>query len=192
LTVDLAKVLLENITIDSVRAEYMEIFNFLIGSELYQAYDDFIHGSNPNNAELFHKWDILSVKFKNWIAPHYKIDMNKVQKYMDEITNEVTRNEEQEDKITAETEKQFGSVTKRHMPTQGKGIHSKHSKYIVISPHVKDRMNKIKVLLGSRRSGNNVGLEEYTAILDSLLKDNRIDKVRYQSFMKIWKQINNI
>ena len=200
LSLDLAKVLASNILIDTAKSKYMDILHFFIGRELMDAYRDFLNDTNTGIAWEFDKWDKKSKKFRNWIVPEYNIDMIKIKRYIqqDEADyTELTRNEEQENKITEETEKPFGSVTKRLLPAaptpkrEGKGIHSKHSKhnkYIVISPNVKDRMNKIKVLLGSRRSGNNVGLEEYTAILDSLLKDNRIDKVRYQSFMKIWKQ----
>jgi len=167
----------------------MAMFDFLFGDELREAYNDFITKVNPDNALIFWKWYSSSKKFRDWIAPQYMINMDKVKTFIDKIDSEsdsesdsgseaASQNEEQERKITEESEKPFGAVTKK----RGEGIY----KYIVISPNVKDRMNRIKVLLGSRNAGNNVGIEEFTTILDSLLKDNKINKVRYQSFMKIW------
>ena len=62
-------------------------------------------------------------------------------------------------------------------------------KYIIISPNSEERFQRLNVLLGSKKAGNNVGLDEFNSILDSLLKDEKIKKKDCSRFMKAWNYL---
>ena len=75
-------------------------------------------------------------------------------------------------------------VMEKQAKPLGDGIHG--IKVIVIAPNAEDRFKRLQVLLGSHQAGNNVGLDEYTSILDSLLDEEKIDKKVYKRYLKIW------
>ena len=66
-------------------------------------------------------------------------------------------------------------ITTKTKKVKGKGI-----KCIIIPPNKKDKYNRLSCLLGSNNSNL---LPEYTAILDSLMKEGTIDKSKYKYFL---------
>lgn len=66
---------------------------------------------------------------------------------------------------------------------KGKGLRNKS---VVIFKNKDDkRYNRLKVLLGSKKVGNTNCVTEYKSILDTLLKDNTIDKNKYQKLISL-------
>jgi hypothetical protein len=58
---------------------------------------------------------------------------------------------------------------------KGSGVKS-----VIIPPKTEDRVRRLKVILGSKAAGNSADmLEEFTALLDSLLNDSKINKQLY-------------
>ena len=85
-----------------------------------------------------------------------------------------------------EAKKKGHVVTRKASTTEGSGM--KRKKIIIISPNAEERFRKLDVLLRSKKAGNNVGLDEFTAILDSLLDEKKIDKKGYSRFIRAWKR----
>ena len=57
---------------------------------------------------------------------------------------------------------------------------------ITISPHKDEQLQRLMILLGTIKSGNNNPniLPEFTALLDAMIKDKRIDTRFYKKMMK--------
>ena len=73
----------------------------------------------------------------------------------------------------AQDDPQFAENIKK----KGTGVQIKR---IIIPPNTDDRIKRIEVILGCKTAGNSANmLEELTAILDTLLKDGKIDKQKY-------------
>ena len=73
--------------------------------------------------------------------------------------------------------------------TNGDGLG--HTRIIVIPPNPNDQIKRLLVLLGTKNSlgkdSYNIGLEEFTAILDELLKTKQINKLTYKTFLLKYK-----
>jgi hypothetical protein len=61
----------------------------------------------------------------------------------------------------------------------GKGTRS-----IILSPFADENKRRLYVILASKEAGNNSGLEEFTAILDLLMKNKNIDMKDYKRLFK--------
>ena len=66
-----------------------------------------------------------------------------------------------------------------------------YTRTIVIPPTSNAQMERIMVLLGTRKSlgknidaNQNIGLEEFTALLDQLLKTQKINKLTYKTLLQ--------
>jgi hypothetical protein len=95
-----------------------------------------------------------------------------------------------ETQIDEELEREIDSILSPK-PT-GKGVIAppvKKQNVIVISPHADERLKRLLVLLGSKKSGNTADmLAEFTGILDALMKDKKIDSKVYAKFLKKFKR----
>ena len=234
---ELIELLTQNIVMDEpkeIKVQYMELINFAIGHELNQLYDSFTKGVNDNfpNADESMKeeikieaakrildWSNRSVKFREWIAPAYDIDIEEAGNFVDQMEAEEEKPEtpafssEQRARKPPdafspgkedEREKELkAAATKSKLPVPVAPTRKQESnpsssksgdgiakvKVIVIAPDAEDRFKRLHVILGSREAGNNANtLDEYTSILDSLLKDGKIDKKGYKKFLKIFNK----
>ena len=66
-------------------------------------------------------------------------------------------------------------------------------KSIIIPPDASDQSNRVFTLLGSLQCGNDNTdiLLEFSALIDQLYKDNKINKLLYKSLYYKWKNALN-
>jgi hypothetical protein len=142
-----------------------------------------------NIAKLFLDWAHESKKFKKWLVPEYGIDLGKCE----EIEEAKKREEIEEARKKREEEEPDSPIASR---TRGKtkeisgtgadqrATASTKITRVIIPPSPDERLKRIKVIIGSKKANNNADmLEEFTALLDSLLSENRIDEKVYKHLL---------
>ena len=73
----------------------------------------------------------------------------------------------------------------------GKGMNTE-SCIIMISPNADANVKRLQVLLGSKKAGNNAkSFNEYSAILDNLLRMKKINTRMYKVFIDNWNETDS-
>jgi hypothetical protein len=179
---DLVTLLTSNTIVASAEAkkQYMEIIDATIGKYLKMFKDnlDNLHRLEereegetdprfircPRYRDV-HAQCVDNVKFMKWIAPKYKIP-------------------------TRLQPKRGGGLEADYVKPQDKSPWEPTPITIVIPPNADDRLKRAFVLLGKKRSGKEdipAELAEFSALLDALLKDKKIDITQYSSLMNKYK-----
>lgn len=72
----------------------------------------------------------------------------------------------------------------------GKGYRDMGNDPIVIPPDSDKQVHRLITLLGSLKAGNSADMgKEYSALLDELYKNNKINKKMYRMFYYKWKNL---
>lgn len=86
----------------------------------------------------------------------------------------------------------FREVIAPNYGFKGEGYRFSSNRPIIISPDKSQQINRLLVLLVSKKSGNDNpdGIKEYTAILDELLNKKEISKLQYKLLYYKYKDTN--
>jgi hypothetical protein len=186
---DLITLLTSNTIIASVEVknQYMEIIDATLGESLKRFKEELDHlrgieerddreddprfrgGPKLRNV---HASCADNVKFKEWIAPKYKIPI-RLQPKRGGAYGEIVRSDD-EGRLLA-----WATSDVRTKPVT-----------IVIPPDADDRLKRVYVLLGKKNSSKEdvpAELAEVSALLDALLKDKKINIEQYKSLMSKYK-----